>query len=372
MHTGVRHAILELGREQLGFGRIFGRQLAVIVRDNTVVDECLGHVHLHAHVGKLEAIDLVIRHGPTENLAVGRVFERYLESRLGIGQRPDRAEQPLLGQEVHEMVKASIQLAEHVLFRNLDVVEEQLGRVLAVHAHLLEVLATLEALHAALDDEQRDAVAAVRISLCRDDHEIGEDAVGDKGLRPVQEVMIPRVFRLGAYRRQVAPGTGLGHCDGQDLLTRDATGQPALLLLLGAELADIRAHETIVQENKETDVAMPGVLLEQDLLETEVRDAGAAVFFIGPHAKEPLLAGLEEGLAIDDLLLLPLVTIRLDLIDQEGPRSVAEHLVVFIENRAFHNYLPVNSGLRLSKNACTPSLLSSEFSSSPWNFASMS
>ena len=45
-------------------------------------------------------------------------------------------------------------------FGTCDVVEEQLGGVLRLEADLLEVAAALEARHAALDDEQADALVA--------------------------------------------------------------------------------------------------------------------------------------------------------------------------------------------------------------------
>ena len=56
--------------------------------------------------------------------------------------------------------EAGALLAEQVRLRHLDVVEEQLGGVLGVLADLVEVAAALEALHAALDDEQADALVA--------------------------------------------------------------------------------------------------------------------------------------------------------------------------------------------------------------------
>src|SRR5918999_1480495 len=59
---------------------------------------------------------------------------------------PDR--QPLPGEVLHEVGEALALLAEEVGGRHPHVVEEQLGGVLGVQAHLVEVAAALEPLHA--------------------------------------------------------------------------------------------------------------------------------------------------------------------------------------------------------------------------------
>ena len=112
------------------------------------------------------------------------------------------------------------------------VVEEQLGGVLAVEADLLEVAATFEAGHAALDDEQRHpAVALRRVGLGGDDHQVGVDAVGDERLRPVQDVLVAVADRGGGDAGEVGAGAGLGHRDGGDQLAgrrcRAANAWPA-------------------------------------------------------------------------------------------------------------------------------------------------
>src|SRR3546814_3334782 len=59
------------------------------------------------------------------------------------------------------MVEAAVHLAEHVVLRDAHILEEQLGGVLRFQPHLGEIAAALEAFHAALDDEQREAVRIV-------------------------------------------------------------------------------------------------------------------------------------------------------------------------------------------------------------------
>ena len=107
-----------------------------------------------------------------------------LQHCLHRGGRHDRDREPLLRQVLHQVDEAHALLAEQVLGRHLDVGEGQLGGVLGVQADLVEVAAALEALHAALDDQQREALRAlVGVGLRDDDHQVGVDAVGDERLR---------------------------------------------------------------------------------------------------------------------------------------------------------------------------------------------
>ena len=90
---------------------------------------------------------------------------------------------PLLRQVLHQVDEAHALLAEQVLGGHLDVGERQLGGVLGVQADLVQVPAALEALHAALDDQQREALRAlVGVGLGHHDHQVGVDAVGDERL----------------------------------------------------------------------------------------------------------------------------------------------------------------------------------------------
>ena len=96
-----------------------------------------------------------------EGLALAHVVERPAERRLGRRDRGGRDRQALLGQVGDEVAKALALLAEQVLDRHMDVGEGQLGGVLGVLADLLQVAPALEALHAALDDQQADAAVAL-------------------------------------------------------------------------------------------------------------------------------------------------------------------------------------------------------------------
>ena len=83
---------------------------------------------------------------------------------------------------------------------------------------------------------------AVGVGARHDDHQVGQDAVADERLGAVEDVVVALVDRGRADALQVAAGAGLGHRDRGDSLAADAAGQPALLLLLGAEAAEVRAR----------------------------------------------------------------------------------------------------------------------------------
>ena len=104
--------------------------------------------------------------------------------------------------------------------RHPHAVEEQLGGVLPVLADLVQHAAAREPLAAlGLDDDQRDAGrGVVRIGLGHDDHELGEQAVGDERLGAVDDVLVAVADRLGLDVLQIRAGAGLGHRDGADQL----------------------------------------------------------------------------------------------------------------------------------------------------------
>src|SRR6185369_13485364 len=209
-------------------------------------------------------------------------------------------------------------LAEHVALRHLYIGEEQLGGVLRLQTHLLQIAAALEAFHAALDQEQSEPMTAVRIGAGHDDEQIADLPVRDVRLRAVQQPVIAFVFRARLDAREIATGAGLGHRDAEDRLAGCAARQDAQLLLLGAERADIRSDQARVQRHEEAAFAVAAVLLDQDLLVTEVP-----------------LAGLLERFAIDAALLAPALAVRTDFVLEEAPRGLAKEIVLRLEDRAF-------------------------------------
>ena len=97
-------------------------------------------------------------------------------------------------------------------------------------------------------------------------------------------------------------------------------GQPALLLLVGGEVAQVRRRRRRCAAPKPTPLAPMRVdLLVEDGVVAEVADPAAAVLLLDVHPEQPLLAAGEPHLARDDAVLLPLVVEGDDGLLRPGP-----------------------------------------------------
>jgi hypothetical protein len=124
---------------------------------------------------------------------------------------------------------------------------------LDLEPHLVEVAAAPEAFDlVGLDHHQRGALGSLRrVGLGHDDDQIGVLAIGDEGLRAVDDIVIAVLLgdRLDAL--QVGAGARFGHRDGADHLARRHFGQPFLFLLFRAEMQDVGRDDGIVQRDAE-------------------------------------------------------------------------------------------------------------------------
>ena len=221
--------------------------------------------------------------------------------------------------------------------RHPDVVEEQLGGVLAVHADLVEVAAPLEAVHPPFEDQQRQpGVTLGRVGLRGDDHEVGVDAVGDERLRAVDDVLVAVTDRRGGDAGEVGAGAGFGHRDGGDQVAGGDAGHPAFGLLVGAVLDEVRRADVVVEGEAEAGAADAGrvELLAEDGVEAEVVGAAAAVLLGDRHADEAVLPGRGVHLAWGDAGLLPFEVVRRHLLRDERGERFAEGFVVGVVQRA--------------------------------------
>ena len=165
-----------------------------------------------------------------EGLALAGVGERRARCTSCIAaDRAQRHQQPLPLEVGHDQVEAAVLLAEQVLGGDGDVGERELARVGGVPAHLLELVRDLVALHLALEDQERDpVVAALGRRLHRADEEVGADAVGDEGLRAVDDPAAVDLLGVGPDPGDVGAGAGLGDPERGDLLALDRRPQQAL------------------------------------------------------------------------------------------------------------------------------------------------
>ena len=176
-----------------------------------------------------------------ERLAVLGVVQAQSEHALAGGDRDRRDRDPLLGQVLHQgdearspPRRAGSPWAPATLSKNSSAVSWALRPILS------RLRPRSKPGHPALDDEQADAlVAGVRVGARDHDHEVGEDAVADERLGAVEHVVVALVDGGGADALQVRAGARLGHRDRGDQLAADQPGQPAPLLLVGRQRADV-------------------------------------------------------------------------------------------------------------------------------------
>ena len=113
-------------------------------------------------------------------------------------------------------------------------------------------------------------------------------------------------------------------------------GQPALLLLLGGQIAQVGADDVVVQPEADPARADPGQLLVEDGVVAEVAHAAAAEPLVHVHAEQALRATGEPDLARHDAVLLPLVVERRDVLLRPGPHHLAELVVLGLVQGVAH------------------------------------
>ncbi len=329
---------LVLGGPPLGHGGFLHGELARVELLDVLVHHDADGRGLRGALGEHEAGVLELADGLAECLAVLAVLHGHLDRALDGGGRDHRDGQPLLRKVLHEVDEAHPLLAQQIRRRHPHVGEAEFGRVLGLHADLVEIAATLEAGHVTLDAEQAEALGALLgIGAGHDEDQVGVDAVGDERLRAVEHPVVTVADGAGLDALQVAAGAGLGHRDGGDELAGAEAGQPALLLLLVGELDQVGRDDVVVQRESDAAVAAERGLLGDDRVVAEVLHPAAAVLLRHRHAQEALLAGLDPHAAVDDVLLFPLRVMRRDVLLEELLVRAAEQIVLGLEQRALHD-----------------------------------
>ena len=277
------------------------------MQPDELVDHDAHNRCLRGQFGQQEAAVLLAADRPAEGLALLGVLQRLGQHGFHRRGRHHRDVQPFLRQVLHQVDEAHALFAEQVLGGHFDVGERQLGGVLPVQTDLVELPSAFEALHVPLDDQQGEALRAlVGIGLGHHDHQVGVDAVGDEGLGSVEHVVVALFDRPGLDALQVTAGARFGHGDRRDDFAGAELRQPALLLLVGGQLEQVRRDDVVVQAPADAAVPARRGLLGDDAVVAEVRVAAAAVLLGHVHAEEALLAGFQPDAAVDDLVLLPL------------------------------------------------------------------
>ena len=174
------------------------------------------------------------------------------QRRLADADRLGRDQHALGVEAVQQIVEALAFLADAVLERHLQAVDEDLVGVDRLAAHLVD-LGDLDLGAVEVGVEQRQAVGrALALLLGRgagdQQHLVGDRRRRGEGLLAVHDVAVAVALGLGVERRGVEPGVGLGDGEAALDLALDDVGQDALLLLLGAE-----HHDRVGPEDVEMD-----------------------------------------------------------------------------------------------------------------------
>src|ERR671914_54940 len=308
-------------REELGLGHLAQGVLAAGEEPQSVVGQAARGLELHRHL--------------RDGVAIPHRLDDPLQHALHRGDCAQRHDQPLPLEVGHDQVEAAVLLAEQVLLRHEHVAERQLGRVGRPPAELLELARDLEALHVALEDQERKAVVPTLFRrLHRGDDEVGPHAVRDERLRPVHHVAAVHAPGEGADAGHVRPGARLRDPERGDPLAPDRGRQEALLLIVGPELGDRRRGDAHVGADPGRHA--PGPAARQLLAEHRVVGvvaATAAVLARVLQAEQAELPHPLEDLVGEPAGALPLARMGAELARNELANLSAQRLVAFTEGR---------------------------------------
>jgi hypothetical protein len=285
-------------------------------------------LQLHRHVGEHELDALELGDRLAELLALLDIAGGVVERALGDAQRLGGDGDPGVVEGLHRRGEAGALLADHAVGGDADVVEVDLAGRRALDAELLLGGAEGHALVALLDDERRDALAALLgVGHGHDRVELADAGVGDPALHAVQHPEVAVAHRAGLHPGRVGTGVRLREAVGEHAL---APGQRAQVLLLerlaAGDLHGQRAQLVDGRDERGRD-ADPRHLLDQDDGGQRVR-ARAAVGLRDVDGVQVVRQQRVQCLLREAGLLVDLGRERGDLRLGQRPDGVAEHLVL--------------------------------------------
>ena len=309
-----------------------------------LISEQPRRLDLRGHVGELELDRLVLRDRLAERLALLRVAKAQLERAL---RQPDAARGDVRApdlERVHHLREAGVQAgllaAEDVLGRALVAVEDQLGRLDALVAHLLDlrrdgeagvVAGVLRHARLLLGDEAREALVArvgVRVGLDEHEHQTGAQAVGDPHLLAVDLVgAVVDLLGRRLDRLHVGAELRLAEREGGAELAGGHLRQVLLALLVGAVLhQQVGADEVRVDDAADRDPAA-AELLDDHHVGREV-EPHPAVLLGNRHPEEPELLHLLDDLLREGVLVIEVLGVGEDLLVCELAHHVADRALL--------------------------------------------
>src|SRR5690606_11705026 len=337
LHAVAGHAGRVLGAIQNDGGAILadlpdmlGAEGIEVLADR--IAEGTAGLHGGVHVGHLALNELEFADGLPELLAVVDVGHDHVHHGLHDAQGAAGQHGALVIQPAHEHLDAAVHFAQHVFFRDLAVLEDQLTRVAAAHAQLVELLRHGKALEPLLDDEGRDAaLVGLRVGLGIDHQGVGIRAVGDPHLAAVEEVAVALLFGAQLHADDIGACTGFAHGQGANVFAADQLGQIALLLFFRAVAMNLVHTEvgmrTVGQPHRG---AGAGDFFHGDHVR-QVAHIGTAVFFAHSDAEHAQFAELAPQVHGELVAGVDLGGARRDLRLRELADGVAQHVDVGTE-----------------------------------------
>ena len=260
-----------------------------------------------------------------ERLALLAVRDAQLEGASGQPARAGRDVDPAHLDAVHHLVEALAgDAAEHLRVRRAVSVEDELGRVDALVAHLLDLAGHRDALRRLaepdllVDEEGRHvlvgALALTEVGTDEHGDEVGRAPVGQPHLLAGDDPLLAVAHRLGPDRRDVGAQPRLRHRERPAHLTGRHPGQVALLLLVGPVLEDEVGDDEVGVDDAAHRHPAPRDLLDDERVRQQRLPEPAVL--LGDHQPEDphllhalddlrrvLVAVLELGRDRQDLLL---------------------------------------------------------------------
>jgi hypothetical protein len=249
-------------------------------------------------------------------------------------ERPAGEDRALRVEALHEHLRAAVHLAQHVLLGNLAILEDELARVGAAHAELVELLGGGEALHAFFDDEGRHGLRALVLG-CRahvDDQHVRIGAVRDPHLVAVGDPAI--AFLLGLARHgahHVAARARLAHGERAHEFAAAKLREILLALRLGPVEVEVVDAEIRVRAVRKPDRSGGA----RDFLHRhhvgEISQARAAVRIRHRHAQEAQLAQLSPHVRRERVLRVDLGGARRQLRVAHALHRVSKRVEFLVE-----------------------------------------
>ena len=177
------------------------------------------------------------------------VIYRLGHNRFTSGHRRHGNTEPLLRQFTHQINKAHALLTQKILLGYFHIIKEEFRSVLGFLSQLVEITASLKSGHAAFNNQDAKRLCTrggVRVGSTNHQDDICLLATGDKGFRPVEEVVIPHIDSGGLDSLKVRTGARFRHRDGDNAVTGNAPLQVLLLLRLVCHIGEVRRRYIVV------------------------------------------------------------------------------------------------------------------------------